>query len=100
MIAEHFKLATVVKAFNSIRMSDLLQHSFPSQAQKLALPLAGDDVDAKKIVLQLYASIGFDGVDIGGLAEGWRFERDQPTYCQLLHKEQLLEQLLQTERHH
>ena len=45
-----------------------------------ALPIAGDDAAAKATVTTLLDEFGFDAVDAGPLAEGWRFERDRPAY--------------------
>ena len=39
-----------------------------------ALPIAGDDRDAKDVVTSLIDEIEYDVVDVGPLAEGWRFE--------------------------
>ena len=43
-------------------------------------PIAGDDAAAKATVAALTDEIGYDVVDVGPLAEGWRFDRDQPAY--------------------
>ena len=45
-----------------------------------ALPVAGDDAEAKALVTTLLDEFGFDAVDAGSLAESWRFERDRPAY--------------------
>lgn len=72
----------VTKAFNAIQMTDLESDGLPSgDAQRRALPLAGDDLETKKAVIALYDAFGFDAVDTGPLSEGWRFERGMPTYC-------------------
>ena len=46
-----------------------------------ALPLAGDDPEAKLVVADLYDRFGFDPVDVGPLSEGRRFQPDTPVYC-------------------
>jgi 8-hydroxy-5-deazaflavin:NADPH oxidoreductase len=45
-------------------------------AGRLALPIAGDDADAKAIVAGLIDELGFDALDNGDLAAGGR--RQQP----------------------
>jgi hypothetical protein len=45
-----------------------------------ALPMAGDDEPSKKVVADLIDQFGFDVVDVGGLAEGRRFQRGKPAY--------------------
>ncbi|MGP9420965.1 NADPH-dependent F420 reductase [Ewingella sp. AOP9-I1-14] len=90
MLAKHLPESRVIKAFNAIRMDDLLSDGLPaSAAERRALPIAGDDAQGKVIVTALLDEFGFDVVDAGGLAEGWRFEAGTPVYCVPLNKEQL-----------
>ena len=44
------------------------------------LPVAGDDVAAKAVVLKLVEALGFDAVDAGGLDESWRQQPGTPVY--------------------
>lgn len=89
----------IIKAFNAIRMTDLETQGLPpGDANRQALPLAGDDSEGKAIVTALYDAFGFDAVDAGALAEGWRFERSTPAYCVALNKEQLIRTLQETTR--
>ena len=82
MLAEHLPKARVVKAFNAILASDLERHARPSGAvDRRALPIAGDDADAKVQATRLLDQLGYDTVDGGPLSEGWRFERAKPAYC-------------------
>ena len=72
----------VVKAFNAIFAADLEADGKPAGTPgRRALPIAGDNADAKRVVAGLQDSFGFDVVDAGALAESWRFERDKPGYC-------------------
>lgn len=71
----------VVKAFNSIRAQHLLERGQPAGTPgRIALPVAGDDERAKRVVLELVDDLGFDGVDAGGLDESWRQEPGTPVY--------------------
>ncbi|XUK60856.1 F420-oxidored domain-containing protein [Plantibacter sp. RU18] len=71
----------VVKAFNHIYAADLTTKGKPSGTpNRRALIVAGDDADAKATVAALIDSFGFEPVDIGPLAEGWRIQRDTPGY--------------------
>ncbi|MEH2012670.1 NADPH-dependent F420 reductase [Nostoc sp.] len=82
LLAEHLPDSKVVKAFNAILAVDLAQDGRPSGSpDRRALPIAGDDADAKKLVSDLLDQFGFDVVDVGVLSEGWRFERAKPAYC-------------------
>ncbi len=72
----------VVKAFNNIVAGSLLEKGAPSGAPgRVALSVAGDQKQAKAVVLGLIDEIGFDGVDAGSLAESWRQQPGTPAYC-------------------
>lgn len=63
----------VVKAFNNIYAPHLGDNGRePGAADRIALPVAGDDERAKEIVRGLVEELGFDAVDAGSLAESWR----------------------------
>ncbi len=71
----------VVTAFNNIFFQHLAALPRPSGApDRSALPIAGDDAEAKVLVTRLLDEIGYDVVDLGPLAEGWRSQRDTPAY--------------------
>lgn len=71
----------VVKAFNHIGAAELTSQSLPAGSpDRRALIVAGDDPDARARVADLIDEFGFDAVDIGALAEGWRAQRDTPAY--------------------
>ena len=70
-----------MKLFNAIQSGHLATQGVPAgTAGRRALPIAGDDAAAKATVTALTDEIGYDVVDAGPLAEGWRFDRDQPAY--------------------
>lgn len=80
-IQEFLAGAKVVKALNSIDFLRLVRSVRPTGSrQRSALPIAGDDAEAKHIVADFLSVVGFDSVDIGGLAEGWRFQPGTPLY--------------------
>jgi 8-hydroxy-5-deazaflavin:NADPH oxidoreductase len=68
--------AKVVKAFNTIYFGRLLEDSRPDvpAEERLAIPIAGDDANAKQTVTDLIDQIGFTAVDAGTLAESGRQE--------------------------
>jgi len=89
----------VTKAFNAIPMTQLESDGLPEgAADRRALPVAGDDPQGKRIASELYSAFGFDVVDVGPLAEGWRFERGRPAYCVRMTKNELIASLAQTQR--
>jgi predicted dinucleotide-binding enzyme len=72
----------VVKAFNNIYAKHLLESGRPGgDPDRIALPVAGDDPAAKKVVLGLVDELGFDGVDAGTLDESWRQQPGSPVYA-------------------
>jgi 8-hydroxy-5-deazaflavin:NADPH oxidoreductase len=81
LLAAHLPESRVVKAFNNIYYADLAAQGQPAGTPgRRALPIAGDDAEAKKVVAGLIEEFGFDVIDTGGLAEGRRFQRDTPAY--------------------
>jgi predicted dinucleotide-binding enzyme len=81
LLAEHLETSKVVKAFNAIQAAQILSAAAPAGTPgRRAIPIAGDDDDAKRVVVDLLDELGFDTVDAGPLAEGRRFDRDRPAY--------------------
>lgn len=81
LVAEHFKGANVVKAFNSIPVADLASLvSSKDSAKKVALPLAGDDSELKKKAAMLISQIGFVPYDVGSLADSNKIQSDTPVF--------------------
>lgn len=73
--------AKVVKAFNNIFFKHLGSLPRPAGApDRTALTIAGDDAGAKQTATEFLDAIGYDAVDIGGLADSWRVEPGQPAY--------------------
>jgi predicted dinucleotide-binding enzyme len=72
----------VVKTFNNIYADHLLRLGQPAGAQgRIALPVAGDDIEAKAKVLKLVDELGFDGVDAGTIDESWKQQPGTPVYA-------------------
>lgn len=71
----------VVKAFNNIQAQHLMERGKPKgTAGRIALPIAGDDPDAKAVVMKLVEALGFDPIDDGGLDDSWRQQPGSPVY--------------------
>lgn len=80
----------VIKAFNGIYAANLIDAARPAgDPERIALPIAGDDPDAKAKVAALVQEIGFDAVDAGTIAESWRQQPDSPSYGPKLNAEEL-----------
>jgi predicted dinucleotide-binding enzyme len=84
LLQAHLGTARVVKGFNNIYFKHLASLSRPSGApDRTALAIAGDDEAAKASVTSFLDAIGYDTVDLGPLAEGWRTQRDTAAYAGL-----------------
>jgi predicted dinucleotide-binding enzyme len=81
LAARHLSGARVLKGFNNIYYRHLAELARPAGAEdRSAIVIAGDDQDAKKSAAEFLDAIGYDTVDAGSLAEGWRFEPGTPAY--------------------
>jgi 8-hydroxy-5-deazaflavin:NADPH oxidoreductase len=58
--------ARVVKAFNTTGFNNMSDSGYPGG--KLAMMVAGDDAEAKNVVLTLASDLGFDAIDAGPLS--------------------------------
>ena len=83
LLQNHLPTSHVVKAFNHIGSGDLTTQGTPAGTpDRRALAVAGDSDEARTAVAQLIDELGFDTVDVGPLAEGWRYQRDTAAYVQ------------------
>jgi predicted dinucleotide-binding enzyme len=83
LLQAHLPESHVVKAFNNIQFGHLGRLQRPAGSpERSALAIAGDDEAAKRTVTEFLDSIGYDTVDAGPLAEGWRYQPDTPAYGQ------------------
>jgi 8-hydroxy-5-deazaflavin:NADPH oxidoreductase len=81
LLQAHLPESRVVRAFSMIDAADMSGDGHPKgDPKRRALALAGDDEDAKQMVVRLYDELGFDAVDLGPLAESWRVDPGQPGF--------------------
>ena len=81
LLQAHLPGSKVVKAFNHIASADITaRRTPPGTPNRRALAIAGDDASARETVASFIDELGFDVVDLGPLAEGWRVQRDTPGY--------------------
>jgi len=78
---EYFPGVRIVRAFNSINASPLLEDAF-HKPEKLGIPIASDDAEALKIASQLVSDAGFDPVVVGDLSRAREFDVGTPVYTQ------------------
>ncbi len=90
-VAKRLPGARRVKAFNTIYWEHLAGQGRPDlpSAKRRAIFLAGDDVEAKRVVARLIEEIGFAPVDTGTLREGGRSQQPgTPVYNRNLTQEE------------
>jgi predicted dinucleotide-binding enzyme len=81
LLQQHLPDSHVVKAFNHIQAAQIIERRSPAGTpHRRALAIAGDDAGARIRVADLIGALGFDVVDLGPLAEGWRIQPDTPGY--------------------
>jgi predicted dinucleotide-binding enzyme len=100
LLQAHLPTSKVVKAFNHIYAAQLTTDGRPAGTEnRRALVIAGDDPEAKRTVTRLLDEFGFDTVDAGPLAEGWRIQRDTPGYGPRRNAEELRRDLAAARRY-
>jgi predicted dinucleotide-binding enzyme len=81
LLQEHLPTSKVAKGFNHIPSADITSDGAPAGTEnRRALATSGDSDEAVAVVTRLYDELGFDTVNVGPLAEGWRVQRDTPAY--------------------
>ncbi|NNN30801.1 NAD(P)-binding domain-containing protein [Streptomyces sp. S3(2020)] len=83
LVQRHLAGSRVVKTFATIDFHHLVTLARPAgAADRSALPVAGDHAGAKADVVALLDVLGYDAVDIGGLADSGRLRPGSPAYVQ------------------
>jgi 8-hydroxy-5-deazaflavin:NADPH oxidoreductase len=98
LLARHLPDARVVKAFNTMYYETLGAGGRPDAppAERLVLFVAGDDAEAKAVVLELIEEIGFTAVDVGTLEDGRKQQPGSPIYNVPMNEAQAREELAET----
>ncbi|WP_086561283.1 NADPH-dependent F420 reductase [Streptomyces africanus] len=72
----------VVKAWNAALAETQRTKGLPAGTPgRLAIPVAGDSEQARRVAMQLVDDTGFDPYDAGTLADSWRQQPNSPAYC-------------------
>jgi 8-hydroxy-5-deazaflavin:NADPH oxidoreductase len=79
VIADLLPGARVVKAWNTVPAERFEQPAAPapSAEDRLGVPIAGDDREAKDLVRDLTGELGHTGIDVGTLEDGHRWMEPQ-----------------------
>jgi predicted dinucleotide-binding enzyme len=90
---------SLVKVFNNILEYTLKHHGKAAGAEgRVAISIAGDNQEHKKVVAELVDLTGFDTVDAGNLADSWRQQPGTPAYCTELDETTLRNALASAEK--
>ncbi|MGN7233447.1 NADPH-dependent F420 reductase [Priestia megaterium] len=81
---------SVIKAFNNL-LAYTLENEGTSEdsSGRIAMAVAGDDLEQKQVVMDIVHELGFDTVDSGSLNDSWRQQPGTPAYCTELTKDEL-----------
>ena len=72
----------VVKAWNAVLAATLADHGQPvGSSSRIALPVAGGDINAEAIAQDLVEDTGFTALAAGSLENSWRQQPGTPAYC-------------------
>jgi predicted dinucleotide-binding enzyme len=82
----------LVRAFNTLSYQ-IFAHEANRPAPKLAIPIAGDDLEALQVAAGLVRDAGFEPVVVGKLADARRFQRGGPGYGQAVTATELKQKL-------
>ena len=90
----------LVRAFNHLDAAAIASDGTPAGTpNRRALGYAGDDPGAKQLAADLYEEFGFDAVEVGGLADAWRLDVDQPAFVVRQNADELMANLAKATRH-
>lgn len=80
----------IIKAFNNL-LAYTLEHegTLEGTSGRIAIAIAGNDLQQKQKIINIANELGFDTVDNGSLSDSWRQQPGTPAYCTELTKEEL-----------
>jgi 8-hydroxy-5-deazaflavin:NADPH oxidoreductase len=89
----------VVKAWNAVLAVTLAERGPPNGASgRIAIPIAGDDLNAKATTMELVEATGFVALDSGSLVDSWRQQPGTAAYCTELTANELRSALRSADR--
>ena len=89
----------LVKAWNAALAGTQQSKGTPAGTPgRIAIPVAADSPDSRRVVMQLVDDTGFDPYDAGVLADSWRQQPMGPAYCTELTLDELEKALARADR--
>jgi predicted dinucleotide-binding enzyme len=72
----------IAKAWNAIGAASFADKGKPAgNADRIAIPVAADREEDRRVTLALVEDTGLDAFDAGSLADSWRQQPGAPAYC-------------------
>jgi len=72
----------IAKAWNAIGSASFVDKSKPAgDPDRIAIPIAADREEDRRVTLALVEDTGLDAFDAGSLADSWRQQPGAPVYC-------------------
>jgi hypothetical protein len=91
----------IVKAWNAIGSHSFATRGKPAGSpERIAIPVAADSKQDRKVAMALVEDTGLDAVDAGTLADSWRQQPGAPCYCTDLTREEMPAALAAADRAH
>lgn len=89
----------IAKAWNAIGSASLARKAKPAgAADRIAIPVAADRDQDRKVAMTLINDTGLDAFDAGSLADSWRQQPGAPVYCTDLTYDEIADALNRAER--
>lgn len=72
----------IAKAWNAIGSPSFADKDKPAgDPDRIAIPIAADREEDRRVTMALVNDTGFDAVDAGSLSDSWRQQPGSPVYC-------------------
>lgn len=95
----HLLSRPLVKAWNAIGSDSLAtKGKAEGTAGRISIPVAGNIVEHKKLIMRLVSDTGFDAFDAGTVEESWRQQPGAPCYCTDLTYDEMKSAIAATEK--
>lgn len=89
----------IAKAWNAISSPSFADKDKPAgDPDRIAILIAADRDEDRRVTMTLVDDTGFDAVDAGSLAESWRQQPGSPVYCTDLQRDEILPAIAAAEK--
>lgn len=80
----------IAKAWNAIGSPSFANKNKPAgDPDRIAIPIAADREEDRRVTMALMNDTGFDAVDAGNLSDSWRQQPGSPVYCTDLSRDEI-----------